>query len=56
MMIQPRAKLSYSLHDKVGAVLADSRKIGMIEKVDNPSTRRSLAKISYVSTLPPIKT
>jgi hypothetical protein len=33
MSIQPRAKLSYSLHDKVGAVLSDSRKMGMIEKV-----------------------
>ena len=56
MTIQPRAKLSLSLHEKVGVVLADSRKIGMIEKVENTSTRKSLAKISYVSTLPPIKT
>ena len=56
MTIQPKAKLSLSLHEKVGVVLADSHKIGMIEKVENAATRKSLAKISYVSTLPPIKT
>jgi hypothetical protein len=33
MTIQPRAKLSYSLNDKVSAVLSDSRKMGIIEKV-----------------------
>lgn len=30
LTIQPRAKLSLSLHDKAGAVLSDSRKIGML--------------------------
>lgn len=53
---QPRTKLSLSLTEKAGAILSDPRKMGMLEKVQNSKTRKSMAKISYTSTLPPIKT
>ena len=49
-------KLSLSLHEKVGTVLSDNRKMGMLSTTTIPSIKKSTAKISYASTLPPIKT
>lgn len=54
--LEPKAKLSFSLHDRVNSVLTDSRKMGMLSSTGNPSVNRSAVKISYASTLPPIKT
>lgn len=53
----PKSRLSLTLNDKVSKVMGDSRKVGMLSNNSmNPSVKKSTAKISYTSTLPPIKT
>ena len=54
--IKPRAKLTYSLNERIDTVFTDKKKIGMIEKEQSTTTRQSIGKISKTSMLPPIRT
>ena len=49
----PKAKLTYNLHERADTVLSKNKKIGVLQKDNN---KKAIAKISYTSTLPPIKT
>jgi hypothetical protein len=51
----PRSKIAMSLHEKAGAILSNSNKMGIIDKKMDLKSKKSLTKIGYMSTLPPIR-